>query len=450
MADRPKVEAPASPDLLASKPTRGAGVRRLNRIPVMLVVGFVAVILAVMGYTLYKRTPQHVANGAQPRPEADASPSSGKPVFAATAPTQGVIEAATAPELAAGPGDAPGSRVPGQGRAPGARSAPVPGQAAGGMAPVPIRDDPMWKEYESRVMQVQFEKLQAADQALKAKTAVDTKSVGVETASTTVAVPASAQSMKDAIEGALAGRSGGGDLSTLSAAATGGLNAPNGQSSKRDFLNQQADGSDYLKAGRMSPISPYEVKAGTVIPATMIGGINSDLPGQLLGQVSENVYDSATGQYLLIPQGAKLIGKYDNGVTFGQQRVLVKWERVIYPDASFIDLGAMPGTDESGYAGFTDKVDNHLLRLFSQAFMLSIFSAGIQLGQPQASSGSNYNSTQIIAAAMAQQMGELGMEIVRRNMDIAPTLEIRPGYDFNVMVTKDMIIRPWTVAADDQ
>jgi type IV secretion system protein VirB10 len=236
---------------------------------------------------------------------------------------------------------------------------------------------------------------------------------------------------------------GAGAPGMLSAQSGSHFNSVNGQREKRDFLHQQPVESDYLRTGRAAPISPFEVKAGTVIPGVMISGVNSDIPGQLVAQVSENVYDTATGRYLLIPQGAKLTGTYDNSVTFGQRRTLVVWRRIIYPDASSLDLGAMPGADESGYAGFKDKVDNHLLRLFSQAMLLSIFSAGIQLGSPQANSGANYNSSQIVAAAIAQQMGQLGMEVVRRNMDIAPTLEDRPGYIFNVMVTKDMVIRPW-------
>ena len=200
---------------------------------------------------------------------------------------------------------------------------------------------------------------------------------------------------------------------------------------------------DYLSAGRRPPLTPTEIKAGTVIPAVMVGGINSDLPGQIIGQISENVFDTGTGRYVLIPQGSKLVGSYDSSVTAGQERVLVAWHRIIYPDASSLDLGTMPGADQGGYAGFSDEVDNHYLASFGNALLLSAFSAGIQLSQPQATNGQNYSSQQVIAGAVGQQLGELGSEIARRNLQVQPTLTVRPGYQFNVMVTKDITIEPW-------
>jgi type IV secretion system protein VirB10 len=242
--------------------------------------------------------------------------------------------------------------------------------------------------------------------------------------------------------------SGPGDFE--SQAALGGMEGgdANHGEAKRRFL---ADGSTpkgtkahYLASGREPPRSPYEVKTGTVIPATMIGGVNSDLPGQLLAQVSEHVYDTATGRFILIPQGAKLVGTYDNGVTTGQERVLVAWTRIIYPDASSIDLGKMPGADAAGYAGFHDKVNDHFWKAFGSAVMISLFTGGVQLSQGQNNSaGNGLNAQQIMSAALGQQMGQLGMEIARRNLQVQPTLEIRPGYRFVVQVTKDMILSPW-------
>ena len=176
----------------------------------------------------------------------------------------------------------------------------------------------------------------------------------------------------------------------------------------------------------------------------MIGGVSSDLPGQILGQVSENVYDTATGRYILIPQGAKLVGTYDNSVTTGQERVLIAWTRIIYPDASSLDLGKMPGADEGGFAGFHDQVDDHFLKVFGNAILLSVVSAGVQLSQGNANNQtSGLTTQQTIAAALGQQLGQLGQETARRNMQVQPTLEIRPGYRFVVMVTKDIVLRPW-------
>lgn len=215
---------------------------------------------------------------------------------------------------------------------------------------------------------------------------------------------------------------------------------------KRSFLNergQQDRNANTLQGGREAPLSPYEVKAGTIIPAVMIGGINSDLPGQILGQISQNVYDSATGRFILIPQGSKLIGNYDNSTTPGQERILVVWNRIIYPDGSSVDLGSMPGVDAAGFAGLHDKVNTHFWKAFGNALMLSLLSAGVQLSQGVNNSGNGNDATQTIAAGIGQQMTQLGQNLLERDSQIQPTLEIRQGYNFNVMVTKDMILRPW-------
>ena len=179
----------------------------------------------------------------------------------------------------------------------------------------------------------------------------------------------------------------------------------------------------------------------------MLGGINSDLPGQILAQVSQNVYDSATGRYLLVPQGAKLVGNYDHQVVQGQHRVLVGWHRLIYPDASEVNLESMNGADQSGYAGFKDKTNTHFWPTFRNALMLSAITAGAQLSQPQAQTGTGISSQQIMAAAMGMQMNNLGMSTISRNLNQPPTIEIRPGYVFNVMINKDMILPPWQSSA---
>lgn len=215
------------------------------------------------------------------------------------------------------------------------------------------------------------------------------------------------------------------------------------QAGKRDFLKAKNDYSPYLNHTREQPLSEYEVKAGFFIPGIMISGINSDLPGMIIGQVRQNVYDSATGRHLLIPAGARLVGTYDSAVSGGQESVLVAWNRIIYPDSSSVFLDTMPGADQIGIAGFKDQVNNHYLRTFGQAFMLSLFSAGMQLSQPRGAVAGTYNAQQIGAAALGQQMAQLGMQLARRNLNMQPTLEIRPGYTFNIMVSKDMILPPW-------
>jgi type IV secretory pathway VirB10-like protein len=170
------------------------------------------------------------------------------------------------------------------------------------------------------------------------------------------------------------------------------------------------------------------VQAGTVIPATMIGGIDSDLPGEIIDQVRENVYDTATGKYLLVPQGSRLVGIYSSAVTYGQTRVLVDWNRIIYPNDNSIDLGQMPGSDVGGYAGFNDEVSNHYLRIFGTAILASLFSADAQLTQPQNSNGT-ITSSQILAAPPGQEANTIGTMLISRGLDIQ--LTIRNGYRFN-------------------
>lgn len=225
-----------------------------------------------------------------------------------------------------------------------------------------------------------------------------------------------------------------------------GGNDPNGQANKTAFLNREPIADPYLNAKREAPRSRWELKAGTVIPAIMIGGINSDLPGQIVGQVSMNVYDTISGNALLVPVGSKVVGQYDSEVVYGQNRVLVAWERIIFPDGSSISLGGMPGTDAAGYSGFNDRVNRHFWPTFRDALFMSVISGGAQISQQTnrgASQDSGVSASQIAAAALGQQFSQVGSQLVQRNLDRQPTLEIRPGYQFNVMLTKDVILPPW-------
>jgi type IV secretory pathway VirB10-like protein len=173
------------------------------------------------------------------------------------------------------------------------------------------------------------------------------------------------------------------------------------------------------------------------------GGEDSDTPGQFVGRVSRNIYDSATGRVLLIPQNSKVIGTYDNVVTNGQTRIPTVITRIIFPDSSSIPIGAMPAADQGGFAGLHDQVDTHLWEKFGNALILAIGSAGIQLSQGTGQSTNGYNAQQIGAAAIGQQFGELGQEYARSGLAIPNTLRIRNGYNFVVQVTKDMVLRPY-------
>jgi type IV secretory pathway VirB10-like protein len=189
----------------------------------------------------------------------------------------------------------------------------------------------------------------------------------------------------------------------------------------------------------MKKPSPYLLQAGTIIPGILITGINSSLPGQVSAQVGHAVYDSIQGKYLLIPQGSKLIGSYDSKICFGQKRIFLIWQRIILPNGDSISLGEMPGSDSQGYAGFHDQVNNHYTSLFASAALMSILSGGAQIaaGKPQDP------ATQPISHALAQGAGlhlaETGSQLISKGLEVAPTLEIRPGYLFNITVTKDII-----------
>ena len=204
----------------------------------------------------------------------------------------------------------------------------------------------------------------------------------------------------------------------------------------------QTERPEVLPATLREPVSPYEVKAGTIIPAVLLTGISSDLPGQLIAQVREPVFDTESGRHLLIPQGARLIGLYDHQVVYGQERVLITWKRVIFPNATSLSLkDGMPGTDATGAAGFNDQVNHHLIRVFGNALLLSIISAGVQLSQiPDFGRGfAGPSAGNVLGDAVGQELGQTSSELIRRGMNVAPTIEIRPGYAFNVMVIQDLV-----------
>ncbi len=214
---------------------------------------------------------------------------------------------------------------------------------------------------------------------------------------------------------------------------------PNGQAGKESFFNQDIADLGYLPKSLVPQMSPYELKRGSVIPATLVTGINSDLPGRITAQVSQNVYDSATGRHLLIPQGSKLFGRYDSNVSFGQNRVLVIWTDIIFRNGSTLQIGGMAGTDAAGYGGFTDKVDNHLLQTFGSAILVALIGAGTEMMLPQDNNSTGNNAENSARESFAETFGQISEQTVSKNLDVQPTLEIRPGYQFNVVVDQDMV-----------
>jgi type IV secretory pathway VirB10-like protein len=231
-----------------------------------------------------------------------------------------------------------------------------------------------------------------------------------------------------------------------------------GTSGPDNFMSPQITqtGATGVVASLKPPSSPYLITAGSVIPAVLISGINSELPGPILAQVRENVFDTATGRWVLIPQGSKLIGAYKTDAAYGQQRVQIGWKRMIFPNASSMDIPEMPGADDAGYAGFSDQVNNHYLKTYGTAALLSVISAGQMVGQMGAFGGgmgfsgpygygyATPNQMSLLSemggAAASQQLGQVAQGSLQRGMNIPPTLEIRPGYQFNVMVTNDLVL----------
>lgn len=220
---------------------------------------------------------------------------------------------------------------------------------------------------------------------------------------------------------------------------------PSDRKDKEAFLESRASKDQWQLPYSRVPGSIYEIKTGTVISGIMLSGINSDLPGHILAQVSRNIYDTASGSSLLIPQGSRLVGLYDSRVVYGQERVLVAWNRIIFPDGSSITLGAMPGSDMAGYSGFSDQVDNHYLRIFGSAAIMSLISGPMAYAMDTFSSSSSDSDDDKpsfqdeMGSAFAQQMGQTSMQLLQKNTNLKPTLEIRPGYRFSMVVTKDIV-----------
>ena len=225
---------------------------------------------------------------------------------------------------------------------------------------------------------------------------------------------------------------------------------PAADKDKEAFFDRAGKDTSWILPHARTAGQKYEVKTGAVIPGIMVTGINSDLPGNIIAQVSQNVFDTATGNHLLLPQGAKLFGVYDSRVIYGQERVLVAWNRIVFPDGSAITLGAMPGADMAGNAGYTDEVNNHYFRIFGSAILMSMISGGMSYSMDSlsGSSGSSGSDTPTLqdemGSALAAQLGQSTLQLLQKNLNIKPTLEIRPGYQFNVIVTKDLVFeRPY-------
>jgi type IV secretion system protein VirB10 len=206
------------------------------------------------------------------------------------------------------------------------------------------------------------------------------------------------------------------------------------------FLNGQHGRDDgVLDATYAPPRSPYTIHAGATISAALITALNSDQPGRVIAQVSENVFDSVTGETLLIPQGARLIGSYDADTAYGERRLLVVWNRLIMPNGWSIPLSAMPGADAAGSAGLTGEVDAHIGRIA----VASLISAVLGVAANESEDEDDARLSQSIGDAAAQQAAQTGSRIVDRELNVRPTLRIRAGARVRVLVSQDIQLRPY-------
>jgi type IV secretory pathway VirB10-like protein len=231
------------------------------------------------------------------------------------------------------------------------------------------------------------------------------------------------------------------------ALAAGGLE-PSGTDAteslrKLTFLRSGPEKEIYNPHGLQTPASPYQLMAGTVIAASLVTGLNSDLPGFVIAQVTENIFDSVSGRFLLLPQGSRLIGRYDNVVAFGQERALVVWQRIIMPDGSSVVIDNLPATDTGGYAGLADQVDLHTWQLLKGVALATVLGVGSELVF-----GGSGDSDLIRALQLSTQSttNRAGQRLVERHLNVQPTITVRPGWPLRVIVHKDIILRPYRAA----
>ena len=211
------------------------------------------------------------------------------------------------------------------------------------------------------------------------------------------------------------------------------------------FASNLNDQEIYNPHNLRTPVSPYQVMAGTIIPASLVTGLNSDLPGQVIAQITENVYDTPTGQHLLLPQGTRLLGRYDSNIDDGQSRALVVWNRLIRPDGSSLVIENLPGVDLSGQSGLRDKIDRHTGGLFKAALLSSVLSIAAELGTDE-----DDLLTEAIRNGGQNTINRAGQAVVTRSLSRKPTLQVRPGWRLGVIVNRDLVLAPYKLTQGGQ
>ena len=212
---------------------------------------------------------------------------------------------------------------------------------------------------------------------------------------------------------------------------------------KLTFLRSGPEKEIYNPHGLQTPASPYQLMAGTVITASLVTGLNSDLPGFVIAQVTENIFDSVSGRFLLLPQGSRLIGKYDNVVAFGQERALVIWQRIILPDGSSVVIDSLPATDTGGYAGLADQVDLHTWQLLKGIALATLLGVGSELVFGGLGGSGDSDLIRALQLSTQSTTNRAGQRLIERHLNVQPTITVRPGWPLRVIVHKDIILRPY-------
>lgn len=443
-----------SPAASPGKKSARSGVRRVNNLPVYIVVGGLAIFLLIMVLVASDRAAkqrmpgQHVEGGKGGSTNMLAKEIAGDQ-------QDGIIQAKNAPVQPATELAPPSIGIV---RPVNLDEPPLPPNS---QQQTPVQQGHNARDDEAERLRIM--KLQQFDEAVKARTALPV-AMARSIASSSSAAPMAPMGRDDMqkrlaelrqqivagagddptaayaarlqqLQGSAGSASGSSSgVSAMNSAPTGG-----GRNDLRQFAGQGQGDRWRLDAQPEAPRTPYELRAGFVVPATLISGINSELAGQIVAQVSQDVYDTPLGKYKLIPQGARLVGTYSSEVLYGQSRIFIAWQRIVFPDGKAMDIGAMPGADSAGYAGFTDQVNNHYFRLFSSALLMSSVTAGVALSQPDTGNlNARPTARSAMSEALGQQLGQVTAQLVSKNLNIAPTLEIRPGYRFNVVVIKDL------------
>lgn len=416
-----------SPNDLLEKPSSKTGVKKLNRLPLMIVITAAIVVFLSLGYAMYQRGQmnhiQHDKKGNEAKVDGD-------PNTLVKSLLQKLLDEKNKK------GNQKKLNLDDN------KTLPIPSVLPKEQKPKDLgrpTDKQIDTELEKKAQKLRKLKEKLLQEAVTAPTKLKTQtalnaSTGVNGNSLTQLA-------------ALQGLASNGGVKTPGVAMADKLLAALGDGSKmsksrilknESWIEHAKKSYDYIKSKKTKSLSKYELKAGSIIPGVLITAINSELPGQVLGQVSENVYDSATGKYLLIPQGTKIIGVYNADVTYGQNRMMIAWNRLVFPDGKTLNIGAMNGVDQGGQGGFDDQVDHHYFRIFGSAFLMTLFNGDITFkgGRPvikQQSTSTEQKETTLEKTAA---------KMVEKQMDVAPTIKIRSGYKFNIFVTKDMILEP--------